>query len=118
MKKVTLHNKAYGASFQGFFKEKQLRIGRRENNDLIILYPDISRVHCEIYEVEDGYQIKDLESTLGTSVNKQKLADKISNIKPGDILGLGSHQFDFTITEVSLFSYQALKQFLKRFSKR
>lgn len=47
----------------------ELSIGRDEDCDLILQYPNVSRRHAIIRRNEDEYVIEDLHSTNGTFVN-------------------------------------------------
>lgn len=62
-------------------------LGRDPENDIALSGKKVSKMHAEIVLVEDGYEIRDLESTAGTLVNGvQVTAWKLSN---GDSVQLG-----------------------------
>ena len=54
---------------------KILRIGSDTDCDIVLEYPTVSRVHCELEWIGDRWKIKDLESTNGTFVNGEKIAN-------------------------------------------
>ena len=50
-----------------------ISLGRRDDNDLIINDPLISRIHCTIFNDSGGFYIADLKSTNGTKVNGKEI---------------------------------------------
>jgi len=64
-----------------------VRIGRLEENDLILDNPYISRFHAEILRDTGGYVLCDLESTSGTFVNDVRVDRQ--RLREGDRLRLG-----------------------------
>ena len=70
-------------------------IGRHPDCDAIIqTSPKISRRHCCIAQVNDEYQIRDLGSMNGISVNGKRLTE--SRLRPGDHVSLGDVAMVFT----------------------
>jgi hypothetical protein len=65
-------------------------IGRVAPSDLVLAAADISRAHCRIDVDGDGVAVSDLNSTNGTFLNDQRLADT-TRLKPGDRLVVGSY---------------------------
>ncbi len=62
-------------------------LGRDPENDIVLSGKKVSKHHAEILLVEDGYEIRDLESTAGTLVNGVQITSwKLSN---GDSVQLG-----------------------------
>ncbi len=62
-------------------------LGRDPENDIALSGKKVSKKHAEIVLVEDGYEIRDLESTAGTLVNGVQITSwKLSN---GDSVQLG-----------------------------
>jgi len=64
-----------------------VRIGRLEENDLILDNPYISRFHAEILKDTAGYLVCDLESTSGTFVNEARV--ERHRLREGDRIRLG-----------------------------
>jgi pSer/pThr/pTyr-binding forkhead associated (FHA) protein len=62
-------------------------VGRVEDNTFQIAEPSVSSHHCEILLRGTDVVIKDLNSTNGTFINGEKVAE--SALKPGQILRLG-----------------------------
>ena len=51
-----------------------LTIGRDGSNDLIIDHPLASRRHARLEQTDDGFGIRDLDSTNGTYVNEERIS--------------------------------------------
>lgn len=67
--------------------EKQVvKIGRALENDLMLEYPQISRMHAELRFTQGTFEIVDLESTGGTFVNGDKI--KTQTLHKGDVITL------------------------------
>lgn len=64
-----------------------LRIGRREDNDVVLDNPYISRYHAEIVSDGDRHLVRDLESTSGTFVNGERVTQR--RLRNGDLVRLG-----------------------------
>jgi len=64
---------------------KTLKIGRRDDNDIVIDNNVVSGRHAEVIPYADGrYQITDLESRNGLFYKGQRIASK--PLRPGDVL--------------------------------
>ena len=75
------------------------RIGRREGFDLCIPCRNVSSLHAEIIEREDGLWIYDLNSTNGTFVNGERIAKK-ARIEQGDKLKVGSCTYEVECSSI------------------
>lgn len=67
------------------------RIGRDATNDLVLLFPSVSRKHAALIidrGAQDRLFIEDLRSQNGTRVNGQMIND-IAPIQVGDVILLG-----------------------------
>jgi Nif-specific regulatory protein len=69
----------------------EIHIGRDPANLLSINDPSLSRRHCALSRDGDGYQIRDLDSRNGTSVNG--VAVKEARLRHGDQLSVGDSIF-------------------------
>src|SRR5215471_4209915 len=67
--------------------EGTLRIGRHEDNDLVLDNPYISRFHVEIVSEGSRHLIRDLVSTSGTFANGERITQR--RLKNGDRIRLG-----------------------------
>jgi pSer/pThr/pTyr-binding forkhead associated (FHA) protein len=65
----------------------------REQADVVIDDPGVSRRHAVIRPVEDGLEIEDLDSLNGTWVNGRRIAGA-TRLAPGDRVTLGDSSFD------------------------
>lgn len=66
------------------------RIGRNQENDVVIDNVGVSGNHAEIIKNGDKYTIYDLNSTNGVYVNGERISDK--ELKFGDEIGIFKHQ--------------------------
>ena len=64
--------------------KKVINIGRDENNDLVIDNLRVSRVHAQIREINGSHILFDLDSTVGTRVNKRRLSQH--SLITGDVI--------------------------------
>jgi len=69
-------------------EEDEVIIGRGEENGIVLNIAEISRTHSVLTRGEEGYIIKDLNSTNGTYVDKKKIGEKYL-LKSGDTIMLG-----------------------------
>ncbi len=70
-----------------------LKIGKREDNDLVVDEKTVSRNHLIIEQKENSYLLKDLESTNGTFINDIRV--KEAYLSPGDVIRIGNVQIEF-----------------------
>ncbi|MBN1666198.1 MAG: DUF3662 domain-containing protein [Anaerolineales bacterium] len=70
-----------------------INIGRREENDLVIDDPRVSRQHAQLRASQGRYQIFDLGSTGGTFVNKVPITQ--ATLQPGDVISLAGFSLVF-----------------------
>ena len=68
----------------------RVTLGRGDDNDVAVGGPGVSRKHAEIVRSTDGYHLRDLESTNGTSVNGVDLAGGEHILQHGDDIRLGT----------------------------
>ena len=68
-----------------------LRLGRSSSNDIHISDGELSRNHCLFEAVgDDGIRLTDLASANGTILNGVQLGSEPAEIKPGDVIEVGS----------------------------
>jgi hypothetical protein len=85
-------------------------IGRREDNQLVIDDPRISRLHAQLRFIKGRYVIFDLESTGGTFVNNKRIHQW--SLSPGDVISLSGIPLVFgeegqEIEDTKGFEFQA-----------
>ncbi len=68
-------------------KVDKTTIGRVDDNTVPIAEPSVSSHHCEILIKGAEVVVRDLNSTNGTFINGEKIAESV--LKPGQILRLG-----------------------------
>src|SRR6266446_9217223 len=68
-------------------KVDKTTIGRVEDNTFQITEPSVSSHHCEIVLRGAEVMVRDLNSTNGTFINGEKVAESV--IKPGQVLRVG-----------------------------
>ncbi len=82
---------ADGTSREIVMKKPRLVIGRREGADIRIPTANVSREHCEILEENGHLRVRDLGSSNGTYVNRQRVQEQ--PLKAGDLIGVGPAVF-------------------------
>jgi pSer/pThr/pTyr-binding forkhead associated (FHA) protein len=83
--------------------QKKILIGRRENCDLVLRFPNVSGQHARL-TLEEGYWfVKDLNSRYGTKVNGLRVDRK--RLDNGDTLTLAKHQFRIDYDPEALGAY-------------
>ncbi len=75
-------------------KDDLVRIGRDEDNDVVIDEEEVSRYHCQIIRDGDSLILHDLVSTNGTFANGGKV-EKPFRLSVGDVVYVGSWLFMF-----------------------
>ncbi len=70
-----------------------VRIGRSDENDLLIDHPSISRKHCSLSLENDAWKVLDVESRNGIRVNGEPYA--AIGVRSGDTVELGHLKFAF-----------------------
>ena len=91
------------------FKEKTIReyeivggqnlsIGRNPDNDIVIDNPAVSGRHARIESVASNLVIRDMDSTNGVFVNKQRVATHV--LHHGDVVLIGKHELAFDVFDI------------------
>jgi transcriptional regulator with GAF, ATPase, and Fis domain len=70
-----------------------IRIGKSEQNDLVLPEDTVSREHCEIIQDGRGYLLKDLGSTNGTFLDGAEV--KEAYVRAGSVVTVGMVQLKF-----------------------
>lgn len=71
-----------------------IKIGKKEDNDVVLSDKTISRQHAEIEYKSDSFLLRDLDSTNGTYVNGTRV--KEAYLLPGDRIKIGRTVMEFT----------------------
>ena len=67
-------------------------IGRRSDNDVIVDDSSVSRRHTLIMQTAGTFVVRDLNSTNGTFVNRERLGDGDHTRKSGDLVRVGGSE--------------------------
>ncbi len=76
---------------------RNITIGRRESNDIVIENLAVSGMHAKIDAIDKGYLLTDLKSKNGTFVNGQLIATHW--LGHGDTVSIGKHTLVFAYVE-------------------
>ncbi|MCA9139202.1 MAG: FHA domain-containing protein [Planctomycetales bacterium] len=76
---------------------QSITIGRTDRADFVVADPQLSASHFRITDDRSGWQLTDLNSTAGTSLNGTKISTSL--LKSGDRVVAGQTQFVVTIGE-------------------
>ncbi len=75
-----------------------LMLGRDSRNDMVIDHPVVSRFHAKIELEKGAWVITDLNSSIGTFVNSQKIVQQQS-LRPSDTIRIGPLRLIFNLNE-------------------
>ena len=75
----------------------RLRVGRREDCDILLNYGNVSGYHCML-DIEEGYWfIRDLRSRNGVKINGKKIMAGVRRrLDPHDELTIAKHTFEIS----------------------
>lgn len=95
--------------------KNEILVGRRATCDVRLDFENVSGKHCLLRLVEGVWHVRDLGSTNGTLVNRQKI-DHEHGLMPDDELGVASHKYTIDYDPVShvLQSKEVLVQEMAR----
>ena len=77
--------------------QKQLRIGRGRDNDIVLSDSAVSGLHAEIDHDDGFYYITDYQSKNGTFVNRELVISR--RLAHDDVISMGSHNLKFIFAE-------------------
>jgi len=81
------------------FGKNVVTIGRKEDNDIVLMQTDVSRYHARIGLDKQTFIVEDLQSSNGTRLNGLKIQKK-ADIHNRDVIGIGhSTQFEVCIQQ-------------------
>ncbi len=70
-----------------------IRVGKSDENDLVLPEETVSRVHLEILRDAKGYLLRDLHSTNGTFLDGAEIRE--AYIRAGSVITVGNVQLKF-----------------------
>jgi two-component system response regulator HydG len=91
---------AISGSLAGTVREladSEISVGRDEANQLCLIDPTVSRKHCAIRQIDEQFELVDLDSRCGTFVNGMPVRRKL--LDHGDTILIGSAEFVFLMHE-------------------
>ena len=75
-----------------FTENHLMKIGRAQDNDIIIPAPTVSQYHAEVEKIGARYRLRDLRSSNGTFVNGQAISGE-TWVHAGDAIQIGPYRF-------------------------
>ena len=86
--------------------KKRLRIGRRDGNDIVLNFANVSGHHC-LMEVEEGFWfIRDLRSRNGVKIHGKKIIEGVRRrLDPGTIVCIAKHEYEIVYEPTELDAY-------------
>ncbi|HBF13672.1 MAG TPA: Fis family transcriptional regulator [Deltaproteobacteria bacterium] len=78
-------------------RKKITRIGKKNDNDIMITDQTVSRAHLEIEATADSYLLRDLNSTNGTFINGIRVKEAF--LSPGDVITVGNTKLEYQAFE-------------------
>lgn len=89
-----------GSDTPHLLRRRYTRIGRNQDNDIVIQSDRVSRYHTEIVRQDRAFVIVDKNSRNGVWVNGNKIIVGVpAPIHSGDAIRIGRHEFTFQIKE-------------------
>ncbi|HXN32057.1 MAG TPA: sigma 54-interacting transcriptional regulator [Polyangiaceae bacterium] len=87
--KVGVHIVVLSGSAKGTSRPlgDKVRVGKAQDNELVLDDDTVSRHHCELTRANDGVHVRDLGSTNGTRVQGARISEAI--VQPGTVLKVG-----------------------------
>ena len=74
--------------------KKRLIIGRRENCDIVLRFPNVSARHCQLSLKVGYWYIVDLDSRNGIKVNGVRIPVGEKRIDPGDSVTIAKQRYE------------------------
>lgn len=87
--------------------ESIVSVGRADNNDIVLRYPEISKFHAFFQRVREGkYVLVDAESTNGTFLNSSELSPE-ERVEPqdGDLISFGGEAHFVFYTPAGFYQF-------------
>ncbi|MDQ3011597.1 MAG: FHA domain-containing protein [Acidobacteriota bacterium] len=79
-------------------RRRLTRIGRNQDNDIMLDNDRVSRYHAEIARDGETFRVVDQQSRNGIWINGQRVQES-AELKPGDRLRIGRQEFTFVVKE-------------------
>ena len=72
-----------------------IEIGRSSARHVVLPGPKVSRKHCRLVRMEVGWQLVDLDSANGVSVNGERITKH--DLQAGDMVDVGEYRLRFLV---------------------
>ncbi len=82
--------------------KKKLRVGRREDCDVVLRFDNVSAYHCELTVIDGYWYVLDLNSRNGIKINGVRVTGGERRIDPGDTLHIARHRYRFNYVPAEL----------------
>jgi CRP-like cAMP-binding protein len=78
-------------------QQAQIRIGRADDNDLVLVDPNVSRYHAIVRSQEGVVEIQDLGSANGVRIGQKVIHNQSEIVQPGDVLHFNTWKAQATV---------------------
>jgi pSer/pThr/pTyr-binding forkhead associated (FHA) protein len=78
--------------------KKILLVGRRDDCDIVLRFPNVSAHHCQLTLVGGYWHVEDLQSRNGVKVNSIRVQEK--RLDPGNVLSVATHGYEVKYSPV------------------
>ena len=85
---------------------RPVTLGRRSDNDVVVDETSVSRQHALVIATPNGFVLRDLNSTNGTFINRQRIAPGELQLKHGDSIRLGGSKVAFLFRQEGVATQQ------------
>jgi pSer/pThr/pTyr-binding forkhead associated (FHA) protein len=79
---------------------KVVRIGRSEDNDIVVESGSVSSHHCQMHRVDGGYTLNDMDSTNGIKLDDTRM--EVIDLKNNCDIRVGDVELEFELTDEEL----------------
>ena len=83
------------------FEQPEARIGRTDENDVVLDEPGVSRLHARVFEDRGHFYAEDLGSANGTKVNGHAISEP-RQLRDGDSVAVGATVIAFALAKKTL----------------
>jgi adenylate cyclase len=105
-----------GAQQRFDLTKDKMTIGRKDDNDIVLMCPQISKLHATLETSDAGHLIRDNNSVNGIHINGDEVKES-KYLRNGDLIQLGSVVLEFhSEVEVTPFNWRELAQSHPAFS--
>ncbi len=82
--------------------KKTLLVGRRESNDVVLRFANVSSNHCQLYVKQGYWFVEDQNSRNGTKVGGKRVRDTDKRIDPGTVIAIAKHEYELHYDPIEL----------------